>query len=79
MCETAVIERTYWIHFKSGRANRKLGPFATRQEAIAAGLKQRHKRGTVMTGYGSEGAFFDIQWHCAEPTMAQANDFMVQS
>jgi hypothetical protein len=50
----------YWAYFRQGKAERKLGPYATRAEAYAAALP--HKPKTVSTGRGALGGFFDIQW-----------------
>jgi hypothetical protein len=73
------MERTYWAHFKSGRSKRKLGPFTSHKEAVAAVRRAPHKAGSVMVGYGSDGAWFDIQWPDTrpEPSMARTNDFMM--
>jgi len=72
------MERTYWAHYKAGRRSHKIGPFASREEAIAAVKRRPHKTGTAMVGYGTSGAWFAIEWPCTmpEPTMARSNDFM---
>ncbi len=57
---------TFWAHFKAGRNKRKIGPFATREEALTAALPENPTHKSLMTGYGSEGAYFDIRWHDAE-------------
>lgn len=51
---------TFWAHFRTGKTERKLGPFATREEAYAAALP--HKPKTVTTGYGTDSAMFDLRW-----------------
>jgi hypothetical protein len=38
------------------------GPFISREEAAAAAFKQEPNRKVVLTGYGNNGAFFDIMW-----------------
>lgn len=37
------------------------GPFTSREDAAAAAFKSANVK-AVMTGYGSNGAFFDITW-----------------
>lgn len=54
---------TYWAHFKSGRDKHRLGPFASREAAIDAAMLAGPKHKTLLTGYGSNGAHFDIRWH----------------
>jgi hypothetical protein len=60
------MERQFWAHYRSGRYKRKIGPFATRAMAVGAALVDKPKHKTLMTGYGSDGAWFDIKWHDAE-------------
>jgi hypothetical protein len=60
------MERKFWAHFRSGRYKRKVGPFATRAEAVAAALLDKPKHKTLVTGYGSEGAYSSLIWHYAE-------------
>jgi hypothetical protein len=55
-------DRTYWTDCKVSRKRERLGPFATREEAEAAARKVTTKPKSIMTGYGSEGPCFDIQW-----------------
>jgi hypothetical protein len=50
----------YWAYFKQERNTRKLGPYATRDEAYRAALPFKPK--TVSTGRGESGGHFDIQW-----------------
>jgi hypothetical protein len=57
------MERQYWAHFKSGRQRRQIGPFATREEAVAAALLEKPKHKTLQTGYGTFGGYSDMRWH----------------
>ena len=60
--------RKFWAHFKVGRSKHRLGPFATRDDAVEAAKKVSEigpaiRRKSLSTGYGSEAAWFDIRWH----------------
>jgi hypothetical protein len=57
------MERSFWAHYRTGRYKRKVGPFATREEAVQAALADKPKHKTLMSGYGSDGGWFDIRWH----------------
>ena len=52
------MERTYWAQAKG----KKVGPFATAQEAWTAFFTAYPKAKECSYGYGSEGAWFDIKW-----------------
>ena len=64
-------ERQFWAQ----RGKSKVGPRASREEALAAFRKAFYFRGTdaaaqskrwaIMTGYGSDGPWFDMRWHDA--------------
>jgi hypothetical protein len=56
------MERSYWADCKVGRKRERIGPFSTREEAEIAARKVAKNHRTIMTGYGSDGPWFDIQW-----------------
>lgn len=56
------MERTYWADCKVGRKRQRLGPFASREEAEKSARAVTTKPKSILTGYGSEGPYFDIQW-----------------
>jgi len=51
----------YWAH-RTGKPKSLLGPFETRDEAIAAVFASDPKAKEATSGYGSEGPWFDIRW-----------------
>lgn len=56
-------EKKYWAHYgKDG--SKKIGPFASRDDAIKAG---HAKSPNISTGYGEYGGHFDIRWHSTDP------------
>ena len=50
--------RRYWAQ----RDNHIVGPHASREEAAAAFFAAHPDEPEVMTGYGTYGGHFDIQW-----------------
>jgi hypothetical protein len=56
------MERTYWADCKVGRKRERFGPFATREEAEKAARKATTKPKSILTGYGSDGPWFDMRW-----------------
>jgi hypothetical protein len=67
--------------FWAKRTKRQVGPCATREEALRLFREtypltaaERRKRtglfsggiGRILTGYGSDGPWFDMRWHDAE-------------
>ena len=53
----------FWAHYRSGRNKRKIGPFDSRETAVLEALKDKPKHKSLHTGYGADGAYFDIRWH----------------
>ena len=60
----------FWAHMHTMRKTSPLGPFATREEAIAKGREvygaKLTSRKQFLTGYGEGGAWFDIRFHGKE-------------
>lgn len=64
----------YW----ACRRRQKVGPFPTREEAVAAfvlaypvkgpSYQQQAKANAIMTGYGSGGPWADVRWFHADGT-----------
>jgi hypothetical protein len=62
----------YWAVIYRGRKRvrklAELGPFDNRDTALATALAYAKEQcptsnRDILTGYGTNGAFFDIQWH----------------
>ena len=56
----------FWAIAYANRAAKGcvFGPFATREEAIVAGMPfQTSHRRELLTGYGEYGPHLDIRWH----------------
>jgi hypothetical protein len=54
--------RKYWAHVVSRKTATSVGPFETREAAVDACFRANPKAKAVTSGYGSEGAWFDIRW-----------------
>jgi hypothetical protein len=54
----------WWAHVRTGQCYVHFGPYASREEAVIEGWQHAAPRIKVIsTGYGSQGAHFDIRWH----------------
>lgn len=57
----------WWAYVRENSRSRSyvtVGPFETREKAAEEGWKVAHPKARhVSTGYGAEGAYFDIRWH----------------
>lgn len=53
----------FWAYLpnRSGRVIGQIGPYTTRDEAVTAGLAQWPKARAFSTGFGEQGAYFDIR------------------
>ena len=62
--------------YHAQRRRQRVGPFATREEAVAAFVAAfpftgpdymaQAPRNKIMSGYGNGGAYFDLRWNGAK-------------
>ena len=53
--------RQYWANV-TGKLPEQFGPFESREAAIEEALRAHPNARTITSGYGTEGAWFDIQF-----------------
>lgn len=63
------MNRTFWTRVKTTGHISTFGPFDTRQQAIDAGMAHVVASAKeILTGYGTMGPDFGIEWHRNETT-----------